>query len=228
MTRSRARLSTQVFATDPRDRLHNQYFPPPRSCNSRGEFLLSSRGGSILDADFPGGGQYPTPDHIKSTPSSFRSQTAAQGDSTRDQPRPNFCSMIAYSESTSYPGTHIFLCWTRHDGPMRIIPTALAIAGVGTRTPPKCLRRATNKTSLPRGELRRTRMRTMAWTRFSHGGTDAGEEHRRQVTERPLCRTHVHAVPTTYQFVYKHGNAPSMMKCIGRRVRNPILQRTFS
>ena len=31
----------QVFASDPRNRLHNQHLPPPRSSNQRGEFLPS-------------------------------------------------------------------------------------------------------------------------------------------------------------------------------------------
>ena len=43
----------QVFAADPRNRLHNQHLPPPRSSNQRGEFLPSPDGGSILDADHP-------------------------------------------------------------------------------------------------------------------------------------------------------------------------------
>ena len=43
----------QVFASDPRDRLHNQHLPPPRSSNQRGELLPSPGGGSILDADHP-------------------------------------------------------------------------------------------------------------------------------------------------------------------------------
>ena len=41
----------QVLAADPRNRLHNQHLPPPRSSNQRGEFLPFPGGGSIFHAE---------------------------------------------------------------------------------------------------------------------------------------------------------------------------------
>ena len=41
----------EAFASDPRNRLHDQHLPPPRSSNQRGEFLRSPDGRSIFHAE---------------------------------------------------------------------------------------------------------------------------------------------------------------------------------